>query len=627
MLLCADGLAGALGLWIATWLRFEGAMPAKEVAALPRWMLLLAVARILASLLLSLHRWSFKLSGLVDGARVWLGTLLGSGLFLLGLFMLRIPGPPRSVVIMELIVTGVAMVALRFSPRLTMTYVGEQSRAMRKGTRHTLILGAGSAGELLLRDLQRSDEHVYNLVGFLDDNPGKVGMVLGGKPVLGTVDELPRVARASHIEEVLIAIPRLEARRIREILSMCGDLKLHYKILPVSFVYLNERVSASMLQELSPDDLLPREAVNFSGTGEAPKSAGRVALVTGAAGSIGSEICRQLLKGRVSRLVMVDINENELYLLARAFEREFPEQVVATEIADIRDAGRLHALFARYKPQDVFHAAAHKHVPLMEWAPCEAVKNNVLGTKNVAQAADANGAERFVYISTDKAVRPTSVMGATKRVGEKIVRAMARESGTRFCAVRFGNVLGSSGSVVPLFRQQIARGGPLTVTHPDVRRYFMTIDEAVGLVLRAGYGDFGELCVLDMGEQIRILDLAHHMVTMVGLVPEVDVKIEFSGLRPGEKLYEELLTEDEEQTSQAAHKILVAQSPPVREDLDDRVAELARAAAAEDEAQVVELLRQLVPSYTPGDVQPLPVAAPPIERGGNAEAAPGSEIV
>jgi FlaA1/EpsC-like NDP-sugar epimerase len=375
----------------------------------------------------------------------------------------------------------------------------------------------------------------------------------------------------------------------------------------VSFAYLNDRVAASMLQELSPDDLLPREVIRFSDADGEPRSAGRVVLVTGAAGSIGSEICRQVLEGRVARLVMIDMNENELYLQARRFERDFSEAAVAAEVADIRDSGRVRALFDRYRPQDVFHAAAHKHVPLMEWAPGEAVKNNVLGTRHVAEAAHEYGAERFVYISTDKAVRPTSVMGASKRVGEKIVRCMARKSKTRFCAVRFGNVLGSSGSVVPLFREQIAEGGPVTVTDPEVRRYFMTISEAVGLVLRAGYGDYGELCVLDMGEQIRILDLARHMITMVGKVPDVDIAIEFTGLRPGEKLYEELLTEEEESTSSVAHKIFVASSPPVRRDLEERLGELGEAAHAEDHQRVLALLRGLVPSYaTPAVAAPAP---------------------
>ena len=273
-------------------------------------------------------------------------------------------------------------------------------------------------------------------------------------------------------------------------------------------------------------------------------------MVTGAAGSIGSEICAQLLRFGLNKLILVDLNENGMYMLQLRLEREFPDVEVLTEVADIRDPKRLLSLFERHRPQDVFHAAAHKHVPLMEAAPCEAVKNNILGTRNVAEAADACGAERMIYISTDKAVRPSSVMGACKRVGEAVVRSMAERSLTKFCAVRFGNVLGSAGSVVLVFREQIAAGGPVCVTHPDVRRYFMTISEAVALVLKAAYADYGELCVLDMGEQMRIEDLARHMITMSGLVPGDDIRIKYTGLRPGEKLFESLLTEEEEHTHQ-----------------------------------------------------------------------------
>ena len=446
-----------------------------------------------------------------------------------------------------------------------------------------------------------SAEHGYSVVGFVDDDPSKRGVIVSGKAVLGTVEELPRIVERFRVAMVLIAISRIPAARIREILEMCTELKLRFKILPVSFAYLNDRVTATMLQDLTPEDLLPRRQVDLADSGVRVRVVRRRAMVTGSAGSIGREICVQLVKAGVAQLVMVDLNENEMYLHSRHLQRLYPELSLLTEVGDVRDPGRMEALFAKYRPQDVFHAAAHKHVPLMEIAPAEAIKNNVLGTRNVARAADRSGAERFVFVSTDKAVRPTSVMGASKRVAEMIVRQMARTSRTRFCAVRFGNVLGSSGSVVPLFRAQIAAGGPVTVTDPEVKRYFMTVREAVGLVLRAGYGDHGELCVLDMGEQIRILDLARHMITMVGNVPGVDVKIELTGLRPGEKLYEELLTEAEERTEPVDLRIFVARCPAPPEDLEARVDELAEAAAAEDEARVRSLLRELVPSYEPAE--------------------------
>jgi FlaA1/EpsC-like NDP-sugar epimerase len=300
-----------------------------------------------------------------------------------------------------------------------------------------------------------------------------------------------------------------------------------------------------------------------------------------------------------SSLVLVDINENELYLLARRLEETYPRLDLHARVADIRDPVRVRRLGDHFRPQDVFHAAAHKHVPLMEDAPDEAVKNNVFGTVNVAQMAHACGAERFVFISTDKAVRPSSVMGASKRVAELVVRELARRSKTRFTAVRFGNVLGSAGSVVPLFKEQIERGGPVTVTHPDCTRYFMTISEAVGLVLLAGLGGHGELCVLDMGQPIRIADLASHMITLAGLVPDVDIPIRFTGLRPGEKLSEALLTEEEEQTRTVRNKICVAQSPPPPADLGVRLARLQQAADGGDGEQVRAALRDIVPSFKP----------------------------
>lgn len=597
LLLALDGGAAATSLWVAYLLRFEGNLE-RVAEGLPMLMAMVAGARVLATVTMRSHRWSFRFSGLADAARLWVAGLLGTGVFLGLVYFLSAPRPPRSVVVMELLLTMAAMGAVRFSPRYAAATWLDFSRG-RNDHLHTIIAGAGAAGEMLLRDLQRSDEHNYQVVGFVDDDPIKRGEVIGGKTVFGSLDELPRIAKKHHVEKLLIAIPRVEPKRLRDILSLCAELGLRVKSLPVSFVYIDAKISASMLQDLQPEDLLPRAQVDFSDTGESSTALGRRVLVTGAAGSIGGEICRQLLRASVKQLVMVDINENELYLAQRRLEGQFGKIELVTEIADIRDASRMRALFERYRPEDVFHAAAHKHVPLMEAAPCEAVKNNVAGTRNVARAAHELGAERFIYISTDKAVRPTSVMGASKRVGEMVVRALALRSKTAFKAVRFGNVLGSAGSVVPIFREQIARGGPVTVTDPEVRRYFMTISEAVGLVLRAGYGGASDLCVLDMGEQTRIDELARHMIIMAGRVPDVDVMIEYTGLRPGEKLYEELLTEDEEKTHQAMKKVFTAVCPPPPFNLDARLDELERAAAAEDALQVIELLQSLVPSYTP----------------------------
>jgi FlaA1/EpsC-like NDP-sugar epimerase len=620
LVLAMDGLIAAASLWLSMFLRFEGDIPADFLSRMPSLSVGLVGSRLLASFLFRLHRWSFRFSGLTDGARIGLAGLLGTGLFMAGIYLARLKGPPRSVVVLELLLSTAAMAVTRFSPRLAWMFRADRERARRRDVLRTLIVGAGAAGEMLLRDLQRSRDHLYRVVGLVDDDPDKWGSIVGGKPVLGGVGALPGLVRSHQVGNVLIAIPRLSAERIRAILSLCADLRVGLKILPVSYLDLGQKVSLSMLQDLSPEDLLPRDPVAFDHGAGGESIAGRRALVTGAAGSIGREITQQLLRCGARQVVMADMDENGLYLRALALRREFGAEAVETQVADIRDAGRMESLFARYRPQDVFHAAAHKHVPLMEEAPSEAVKNNVLGTANVARAAKSAGADRFVFISTDKAVRPTSVMGATKRVGEMLVRELAGGGPTKFCAVRFGNVLDSAGSVVPLFRQQIAAGGPVTVTHPEVRRYFMTVSEAVGLVLKAAYGDFGELCVLEMGEQIRILDLARHMITMAGLVPEVDVPITFVGLRPGEKLAEELLTEDEERSYRIADKILVAESPPPGS-LGRDLERLAAAARAEDTAAVVALLQALVPTYRPAGAAPAP------SRGGASDLEPVVQAV
>jgi FlaA1/EpsC-like NDP-sugar epimerase len=605
-----DAGTAALALWGALLLRFEGTVDPVYLAAVPRYLVFLLAGRVVANLLFKLHRWSFRFSGLTDGVRIVSAGLLGTGLFLMGLFLAQIKVPPRSVVVLELFLSTAVMGLVRFSPRLTFLYLAEHRRWVRNGAVRTVIVGAGAAGELLLRDLQRSVEHNYRVVGFVDDDPDKWGSIVGGRPVLGAIAELPEVIRRYEVGKVLIAIPRLEAWKVREILSLCAALKVRFKILPVSFVYLRERVSDSMLADIAPEDVLDREEVDFSRTPELQVVRGRRVLVTGAAGSIGSEICLQLARCGVGSLVMVDINENGLYLLQRRLEREFPALAVTVAVADIRDRGRMDVLLDESRPQDIFHAAAHKHVPLLEACPGEAVKNNVLATWQLVAGAVARRVERFVYISTDKAVRPTSVMGATKRLGERVVQHFAANSPTAFCVVRFGNVLGSAGSVVPLFREQIAAGGPVTVTHPEVRRYFMTIGEAAGLVLKAAYGNYGQLCILDMGEQIKILDLARHMITMAGLVPEVDVPIVFTGLRPGEKLAEELLTEAEERTRRVNAKLLVAASPPPPPDFEEQLEALARTVELEDAVQVRRLLQELVPSYAPPAASEVPATVP-----------------
>jgi FlaA1/EpsC-like NDP-sugar epimerase len=442
------------------------------------------------------------------------------------------------------------------------------------------------------------------VAGFVDDDPQKQGMSIGGRRVLGTLDVVPKLVRDLGIAQLLFAIPRLPAARVREVLAACAEFKLTYKILPVSFAYLNDRVSVSMLQDLDADDLLPRAQVVFEPRETLELVAGRRVLVTGAAGSIGSEICRQLAEMQPETLVLVDTDENALYMQYRELSARHPSLRLAPEVADVRDPLRLRGIGRRYRPQDVFHAAARKHVPFMEAMPEEAVKTNVTGARAVARMSTEVGVERFVLISTDKAVAPMSAMGASKRLAEFIIRDEAERSRTKFTVVRFGNVLGSAGSVVPLFKAQIAAGGPVTVTHPECTRYLMTIREAVGLVLLSGLHHPGDLCILEMGDPIRILDLARLMITMAGRVPESEIPIVFTGLRPGEKLDEQLMTPEEAAAAEPYRDAIRAiRTPPPPPSVLEAIAALEKQAEQGDRAGVLAALGRLFPTYAAAPAQ------------------------
>ncbi len=594
-----DALATALALTAAFLLRFDGGIPSRWVDVMKMALPALILVRLCAIAAARLYRWSFRMSGFAEALRLLVATLAGSIVFVLAFSLLSPQGLPRSVLALEFFLSGALMGGVRFAPRIAFGWYSQQQRARKGAVRRTLIVGAGSAGDLLARDLMRSSDHPYEIVGFVDDHPGKLGMWLAGRPVLGRIAEIPALIARHRVTMVMLAIQRIPAERIREILQLCSSHKASFKIIPASFGTTDDRSTAAMLHDLEPDDLLPRDEVPFDQVEVRGLLEGKRMLVTGGAGSIGSEIVLQAADQGARSLVLVDMNENDMYLLARRLRERYPDVDVHTEVADVRDPRRMLQLGERYRPQYVFHAAAHKHVPLMEEAPEEAVKNNILGTLNTAHMASGCGAERFVFISTDKAVRPSSVMGASKRVGEFLVRDLARHSATKMTAVRFGNVLGSAGSVVPLFKQQIERGGPVTVTHPDCTRYFMTISEAVGLVLLAGLGGYGDLCVLDMGEPIRIADLAHHLITMAGYIPGQEIAVVYTGLRPGEKLTEEPLTEDEERTHSVRNRIKVAKSPALPVDLHERVEDLRKLAEAGDRQGIVRMLGQLVPTYVP----------------------------
>ncbi len=607
MILAYDAAAIATSLFLAFLVRFEGNIPHERMAQFLRCLPLLLAIRLSLHLGFGLHRWSFRLSGLHEGLRVVYATLMGTALFATSFYFVQRAaedvslGPPRSVIVLEFLLTSSLIGAARFSFRVVGRWGVGAFRPRSGSWVRTIIVGAGSAGDLLLRDLQRSDEHNYKVIGFVDDERVKQGATIGGQMVLGSPDDLPALVQRWRVEQLLFAIPRLSPDRLRRILDSCSDLKLSYKTLPVSFAYLNDRIGVSMMEDLAPEHLLPRTPIPFDVEETRRHVSGRRFMVTGAAGSIGSEMARQIASLEPASLVLADINENGLYFLIRHLQRIHPTLEVVPEVVDIRDSARVTQLGLEHRPHVVFHAAAHKHVPLMERNPEEAIKNNVLGCRNVIEMAESAGAERFVLISTDKAVSPSSVMGATKRIAEMLVRQrLAVGSSTSMRVVRFGNVLGSAGSVVPLFKSQIARGGPVTVTDPDCRRFLMTIREAVGLTLVAGLGEEGDLLVLQMGEQIRILDIARAMISLAGYVPEREIDIVYTGLRPGEKLSERLMSENEEQRSRTVRDGIVAvKSAPPPGDLEERVAELASLAAKADRAGIIACIGRLIPDYAP----------------------------
>ena len=462
-----------------------------------------------------------------------------------------------------------------------------------------LIYGAGAAGVALLREIRQNQALAYNVIGFIDDDARKKNVSLLGVPVLGSGGQLAEIAPRLRVKTVLIAMPSADGESMTRVLEACREANVAFKTVPGLAEILRSRIP---IRDVAVEDLLGRSPVQLDESLLRAKIGAEVILVTGAAGSIGSELCRQIARFGPKAIVGFDIAETALFHLEREMKERFPRLSFLPEIGSIRDRGRLDEVFRRHRPSAVFHSAAYKHVPLMETHVFEAVLNNVFGTQNVALAAQAHEARDFVLISSDKAVRPTNLMGVTKRLAELLVRSLVTVAGpTAFRSVRFGNVLGSNGSVVPLFSSQIAAGGPVTVTHPDMERYFMTIPEAAQLVLQAStMGRSGEIFVLDMGRPIRIVDLARKMILLCGLRPDLDVQIEFTGIRPGEKLSEELSLHDESTSPTPHDKIRIFAGPSLRlGEMEKALGELRRLCAARDLAGLILFLKELVPDYNP----------------------------
>lgn len=503
----------------------------------------------------------------------------------------------QAVFILDMFATIVLMGGLRMAVRLYHEeFHTEQAGKLKK----FLIVGAGNAGESLLRELHRMSIEEYDVVGFIDDDPAKRGVNIHGIPVLGNSDEMLKICKEKNIEEIAIAMPSATAKQLRKVVQICEGAQVRFRTVPSVADIASGRFKVSQIRDVEINDLLGRDAVRLDLETIEQYLNGKVILVTGAGGSIGSEMSRQVCHFKPELLLLVEQSENSLFFIERELRRSFPTVTMEAIICDITDKKRVEQIFEKFHPQVVIHAAAHKHVPLMELNPGEAIKNNIIGTKTVADACDKYGAENFVMISTDKAVNPTSIMGSSKRISELYIQDLDRTSKTAYVTVRFGNVLGSNGSVVPIFKNQIAAGGPVTVTHPEMRRYFMTIPEASQLVLQAAsMGNGGEIFVLDMGEPVKIVDLAKELITLSGFRPGEDIEIVFSGTRPGEKLFEELSIKGEDMMTTRHPKISIWQknAPLSREQLIEKINGLVAIADLQNHKQIVAAIKEIVPEY------------------------------
>ena len=506
---------------------------------------------------------------------------------------------PRSYYILYWFILMLETCCIRFGYRILRLINSKRAEAAGKENRiNVMVIGAGEAGNMILKEIESSRYLNLQAKCIIDDQPGCHGKMLRGVPIIGGRDKILEAVPHYGIDEIIFAIPSANVQTKKEILDICKESGCKLRTLPGMYQLINGEVSVSKLKEVEIEDLLGREPICINVAEVLDYLSGKTVLVTGGGGSIGSELCRQIAGHHPKRLIIVDIYENNAYEIQQELLRKYPELDLVVLIASVRNTSRINDIFATYRPDVVYHAAAHKHVPLRETSPNEAIKNNVMGTWKTAQAADEYGVRKFVLISTDKAVNPTNVMGASKRICEMIIQMMNQKSQTNFVAVRFGNVLGSNGSVIPLFKQQIAEGGPVTVTHPDIVRYFMTIPEAVSLVLQAGaYARGGEIFVLDMGKPVKILDLATNLIKLSGYKAGEDIQIKFTGLRPGEKMYEELLMNEEGLKKTANKMIFIGKPIEFDTEIFEKQLEKLIADAKREDRDIRKHISEIVTTY------------------------------
>lgn len=606
-LVLADLILINLSAFLALYVRFEFDFRQLYATTFLRDMLIYAginsACTILIFHILKLYNSLWEFASVSELVRITLGCFFSAVFYMVGMFMLHLT-VPRSFPAIYMLILCLLCGALRLSYRcVRRTRAGLRS----EGEKRTMLIGGGQAGAIALREFQTSPRSENKVVCIIDDSPNKVGSYLRGVKIVGGRSSIPAMAEKYDVDEIVLAIPSASRQEKLQILSYCHNTSCTLRTLPGICQLANGEVRIEQIREVDIEDLLGRETVKIDLDEVAAYITGKTVLVTGGGGSIGSELCRQAAAQRPKRLIIFDIYENNAYDIQMELRRTHPELDLVVLIGSVRDRERVMQVFDRYRPDLVCHAAAHKHVPLMETSPFEAIKNNVFGTYNVAQAADRFGTQRFILISTDKAVNPTNVMGASKRLCEMIVQMMNDRSATEYVAVRFGNVLGSAGSVIPLFRKQIRSGGPVTVADKRVIRYFMTIPEAVQLIFQAGaYARGGEIFVLDMGEPVRIDDLARNMIRLSGFEPDVDIPVVYTGLRPGEKLYEELLLSGEGMQKTKNDLIYIGHEIAFDPAAFEENLMLLRAIPESDEPALRAKLRELVPTFHAPDGQTLP---------------------
>ena len=622
IIVIADILLIAASITGAYLIRFEFVIPSVYLLTLYKILPWLVAVKLLSFYIFSLYRGMWRYTSILDLLNIIKAASLSSMVFIVFiLFKTRFTGFSRSIFIIDWALTILLISGFRisvrlffekvnideFSPSAILTMIKSLSNN-RKGNKKLIIIGAGYSGEKICREINNNPNLKYRIVGFLDDDLKKIGRTIHGIKIIGSINDLSAAAKKTAADEILIAITSADASQMRRIVEACKAVEIPYKTIPGYSELINGKISINTIREVAYRDLLGRKIVKLDEAGIASYLQNQTVLVTGAGGSIGSELCRQICRFNPSRVVLFEQAESPLYHIELELKEHFKNVGVIPILGDLLNEIQLKMCFELYKPGTVFHAAAYKHVPMLELQPWNAVENNIQGTLNLLDASVRSDVERFVFVSTDKAVRPTNVMGASKRIAEMLIQCQPQKSHmeTKFSIVRFGNVIGSEGSVVPLFKKQIEKGGPVTVTHPEVTRYFMTIPEACQLILQAGAlgNNQVNIYILDMGKPIKIVDMAKDLIRLSGFEPDKDIKIEFIGLRPGEKLFEELMTEGEGIVSTNHEKIMALHGESCSLDLlNGNIGKLIQSAKTQDAAEIKGLLKKIVLDYQPSDMR------------------------